>query len=104
MTVDPVNRGQVPSPGPSHAGKSESRQRARPDGHVKPETAETAADRVELSPAAKELRELAAANRPEANTISPERMKQVLQRIADGFYDRPEVIDEVARRLDTDLQ
>jgi hypothetical protein len=30
-------------------------------------------------------------------------MKEILQRITDGFYDRPEVIEEVARRLEGDL-
>ena len=103
MTVDPVNRGQVPSPGPSHAGKSESGRSTRSGSNVTPETSEPAADRVELSSVAQELRQLAAADRPETNTLSPDRMKEILQRITDGFYDRPEVIDEVARRLEGEL-
>jgi hypothetical protein len=103
MTVDPVNRGHVPSSGPDRAAKSAAGKKAQSAQSSSSNASDTVSDKVELSSAAQELRELAAANRPESNTLSPERMKEILGRIADGFYDKPEVIDEVARRVETDL-
>jgi len=103
MTVDPVNRGEVPSSGPKRANKSAAGQKTRSDPANHSSAIDVASDKVELSSAAQELGEIAAANRPESNTLSPERMKEILGRIADGFYDKPEVIDEVAKRVDGDL-
>ena len=39
---------------------------------------------------------------PEA-TISAERLREVLDRLKTGFYDRPEVRDQVARGVTRDL-
>ncbi len=103
MTVDPVNRGHVPSSGPDRAAKSAKGQKAQSAQSSPTNTGEAGSDKVELSSAAQQLRELAATNRLQSNTLSPERMKQILGRIADGFYDSPEVIDELARRVETDL-
>lgn len=36
-------------------------------------------------------------------SISTERLREVLRRIKTGFYDRPEVPEEIARRLTRDL-
>ena len=36
-------------------------------------------------------------------SISAERLREVLRRIKTGFYDRPEVREEIARRLRRDL-
>jgi hypothetical protein len=103
MTVDPVNRGQVPTPGPSRANKSLAGGDTRHDGAVRPDAADNADDTVELSATAMELRELTAANSAESNSLSPERLQQVSRRIHDGFYDQEEVVDQVARRVKRDL-
>jgi anti-sigma28 factor (negative regulator of flagellin synthesis) len=103
MTVEPTNRGQIqPSrtntPRDATAGK-------QPDAKAKEvsKTPNTVVDKVEVSSAAQELHELTGLKQIEANTIPPERMKEILQRISDGTYDKPEVIDEIARRLADDI-
>jgi hypothetical protein len=35
--------------------------------------------------------------------LPADRMRTILRRLADGFYDRPEVRDELARRVRPDL-
>lgn len=52
------------------------------------------ADRVEIST---EAREKAAQLQVEG--LSPERVAEIRQRLADGTYNSPEVIDEVARQI-----
>ncbi len=39
----------------------------------------------------------------EDDELPPGRLKQLRERIRDGFYRRPEVMDEVARRLTDDV-
>lgn len=53
-------------------------------------------DTVEISEQARE-RALAAAD--EGAGLSPERLSEIRQRIADGAYDSPEVLDRVARAM-----
>lgn len=55
------------------------------------------ADSADVSAEAKALAQ-GATERPKS-TLSADRLKQIGERLADGHYDRPEVIDEVARRL-----
>jgi len=40
---------------------------------------------------------------PPQGTISAERLREVLDRLTTGFYDRPEVRDQVARAVTRDL-
>lgn len=59
---------------------------------VKDEQSNGAQDRIELSEDAKKL---AKSNR----SLNPERVKEIKQKIAEGFYNRDEVIEEVAKRI-----
>jgi hypothetical protein len=56
-------------------------------------------DSIEISRTAEELHQVSSDFLAEASELSPERLQQVLNRIADGFYLRPEVRAEVARKL-----
>jgi hypothetical protein len=56
-------------------------------------------DSIEISPAAEELHQVSANYEVGDSDLSPERLQQVLNRISQGFYLRPEVRAEVARRL-----
>lgn len=53
-------------------------------------------DRVEISA---EGRILAARLEAQHETLSPERVAVIRERIAEGMYDTPEVIENVARKL-----
>lgn len=66
------------------------RRRAAP----KEEVSRTRADRVELSGAAREL-----AKQYAKQGLTPERIQEVRQQIAQGKYNQPEVVEELAWRL-----
>ena len=55
-------------------------------------------DSVQVSSEARALADPSGA-RPPRGTLPPERLQQIGERLATGFYDRPEVIDELAKRL-----
>lgn len=98
MTVDPINTGPVQ---PSRTGKPADTEAAeRPETKKKHAQAvpDAVKDKVEFSSAAQELHELAGAGEIDTNTIPPERLRQILARMEEGFYDRPEVMDEIVRR------
>ena len=58
-------------------------------------------DSVEVSAEAKALSEQTEA-RPAKSSLPADRLKAIGERLASGHYDRPEVIDQVARRLARD--
>lgn len=60
-------------------------------------------DRAEISGIARDLAHATHAERPEASDLPPERMQQILDRIASGFYEQPEVREAVVRRIAADL-
>ena len=59
-------------------------------------------DRVELSDAARELLATPRSSAA-ARSIQPERMRVVLARVASGYYDRPEVREQILARLEAHL-
>lgn len=60
-------------------------------------------DRVEISGIARDLAHATRADRPESSDLPPERMQQILDRIASGFYEQPDVREQVVRRIAADL-
>ncbi len=59
-------------------------------------------DSAEFSPAARALSEQVGPQRSSASGLSPARLKQLLQRLLSGFYDRPEVQRTIAQRVSKD--
>jgi anti-sigma28 factor (negative regulator of flagellin synthesis) len=57
-------------------------------------------DSVDVSAEAKALAQQSEARA--ASSIAPDRLKQIGERLASGFYDQPEVVDQVARRVAKD--
>ena len=93
---DPSRR--ISAPGTEAAPVQPALRRA-PDGTAAPAAAAPASDRAELSSAARELFERMGAPAAAAPALSPERTRAVLARLAAGHYDRAEVMDQVARKL-----
>jgi anti-sigma28 factor (negative regulator of flagellin synthesis) len=56
-------------------------------------------DRVEISTEGRLLAAQLDAPRPGAETMAPERIEAIRERIATGVYDTPEVIESVARKM-----
>lgn len=103
---DPLRTHQAKRGSESPAPDAHSAQSARPSG---------AQDRVEISDAARSLSgahgaEGAHATRaaqpsaPVSETITADRVRTILARVNDSFYDRPETQREVAKKLLPDLR
>ncbi|MDT0632353.1 hypothetical protein RQM47_11770 [Rubrivirga sp. S365] len=99
----------------SAAGPADKAERVRPAPPVGPSSAQGgSADRVELSDAARAQQAEASAHQAEVDAarralharpgLSDERLAELQQRVADGHYDRPEVVDATAARLAGDLR
>lgn len=96
------------------SAKSTDADRLRPAAPVRRASAQgSGADRVELSEAARAHRAQAQAREAEVSAaqralhaqpeMSAERADEIRQRLADGFYDRPDVVAATAERLARDL-
>jgi hypothetical protein len=102
MSINPANPGSPRSPGAADPANVTRRPPVGGDGPTPvPSSADEVADRVEISEAARELSLRAAPDGERA--LAPERLKEILGRLASGYYDRPEVQEVVARRALTDL-
>jgi hypothetical protein len=87
-----------PAPGPS------ARQADNPapgEGNVEP--GDVPRDKVELPMTLRSLPDGLDTGRVPQGTLPPERMREVLRRMADNAYDSPETRDVIARRVRGDL-
>lgn len=103
MTVRPTPSGQTPGIRISRTTRpAVGNTTRRPSDGSTPPAPEGGRDDVRISDQARELQQ-AGATPAGAPELSPARMREVLQRLSDGHYDRPEVQQEVVRRLVRDL-
>ncbi|SYZ73573.1 hypothetical protein TRIP_C30010 [Candidatus Zixiibacteriota bacterium] len=91
--IGPINRNGALSAGsPKVADKAEkkaARKRAKKD-------------RLEISEAARQFQAGAVQEKnmaARATALRNEKIRAIKKRVADGFYDRPEIVDKVAERL-----
>jgi hypothetical protein len=107
MTIKPVPSGSTPRPGSRRPVDATDKSAGkRVEGEVRGRTRDEAAppkDNVELSAAALELQGQAGAGEVPSGELSPERLGRVLDRLASGHYDKPEVRDQAAERAGEDL-
>ncbi|HXE56695.1 MAG TPA: hypothetical protein VNK43_01730 [Gemmatimonadales bacterium] len=110
MSVDPINPQAVPpnAPKPQGAARPPARAVDRPDA---PASAAPGAahDAVELSETARALAGRVSGADPadgagSAERLPSARLREILDRLASGFYDTPEVREAIARRLGPDLE
>ncbi len=104
MAIDPLKSGGLPRAGQSRP-RVEDTAAARNGaaGTGSPSTPAPAGDTVELSAASRSLVSSSEAADRSGPTLSPERMRQVLDRIVNDYYDRAEVRDQIARSLAREL-
>lgn len=103
MTVRPTPSGQTPRPAIARSGKSDATTAPRrPNEAPLPPTRTNGGDDVQISTEARDLQALGA-TQGGAPALAPDRLRQVLQRMSDGHYDRPEVQSEVVRRIAKEL-
>lgn len=79
---------------------------ARSDSAGRPterRAADRRSDEVLISDQARDLQMHAAPDTIPHDEVAPERMRSIAQRLEQGHYELPEVIDEVLRRMSRDL-
>ena len=89
----------------SEAGRLEASRPAREQSearHAETEAQPGAADSVEVSGAAKALADQTGDGAKGTSGLSAEHLKEISARVANGHYDRPEVIDRVAKGVLSD--
>lgn len=110
MTVNRLYSGSPSPKGPSTDRTSADRARTRPTAPVAPASSGGgSSDSLELSEAARARQAEAAAHKAEVETarkalheqpgLSEERTAQIKQRLAEGYYDRPDVVAATADKL-----
>jgi hypothetical protein len=109
MNVNPTQPDPTSRPGTGRLRRSTSEVILRPVDRRSAESAGSVEslgpqqDAVEISAAAREITSfLETADRGDLG-LTPERQREILDRIAQGFYQRTDVRDEVLRRLAADL-
>lgn len=105
MTVRPTPSGLTSRTDLTRTGKAPSKASApvpQQPAPLSPSLGE-AGDNVEISAEARALQGLDQSEAVASGAVANERMQQVSRRVADGHYDRPEVIDTVIERLLRDL-
>jgi hypothetical protein len=103
MNVRPTEPGQPQKPGPGRLRESPAGSPARPVEKAPLPPEAPARDRVELSEAARELQAQLGLDKIPVAELPPQRLREILDRLKQGYYDRPEVRDELLQRLAGDL-
>ena len=95
---------QPNDPATLEAARAQEAQKQAPSKQSKPVAQEqqgAGSDSVQVSSDAKALAEQRDA-RGANSSLSADRLKEIGERLASGFYDSPEVIDQVARKVARD--
>jgi hypothetical protein len=106
MSVDPLKSSSLPQAdaGRVGAGASSRRPEAGVSGEATADQSAPPSDRVQLSAASRTLVEQTdEAGRVPQGTLDPERLREVLRRLAGEFYHRTDVRDAVADGVRRDL-
>ncbi len=103
MNVNPTQPDSTPRPGTGRLHRALPDPISRPIQHRTIPSIDEQKDAVEISPAAREMSASTGSGDAGAAGLSPERRTEILDRIAQGFYQRPEVRAEVLRRMGADL-
>ena len=104
MTIRPPQSGQTPRPAITRAKSTTvPGTPQRPADTATPAASSAKRDAVQISPHARALQQADGPSREEAGAIEPERMREILGRMSDGHYDRPEVLEAVLERIADEL-
>ena len=101
MDIQPTAPGRTSGTGPGRIDRAPTGAPVRPDGRSSPRLAPPGVKRddIEISAVARDLQETAGSDAVAGSDLPPARMRQILDRIASGYYDRPEVRDQVLKSL-----
>jgi hypothetical protein len=99
MSIIPTDPGSVDRPSIGRLRRLPVRAMGEPKRHTDQPKGPDKTDQVEISQGARRLLEANELPSGGSAELTPEQLREVLDRIAEGFYDRPEVRDRVIRRL-----
>ena len=99
MSIGPNSKDSIGDLGLGRARKGREAIPIRPQVRRAAQKTEHPKDSVEVSGAAEELNRAFESSTNRELDLSPERLAEVLTRIQDGFYRRPEVRTAIAQRL-----
>ncbi len=104
MIIQPPSSGQTPKPGPGRLGQTAATRAPNKDAQSAPDAETTRTDRVELSAAALELQGQLGVEKTPVHELPPDRLREIGERVAGGFYEQPGVKDVVVRLVARDLE
>jgi hypothetical protein len=104
MNVNPTQPDPTPKSGTGRLRRAAPEPTARPSERRTTRSVEAQKDAIEISDAAREISASFDSSDIGELGLTPERQREILDRIADGFYQRPDVREEVLRRLAVDLE
>jgi hypothetical protein len=99
MNIRPTQPGQTPQSGPGSLQENTGTPAVRPEERPATQAPGIPEDQVQLSAAVRDLQARLGLEQIPAGEMSPERLREIVARVAGGHYDQPEVIAELARRL-----
>jgi hypothetical protein len=100
MTIQPTTPGSTPTTGTDRLDRKAPLSPARPSDTSTSEVTSATPDKVQISDAARGLLQ----NRLElVSQLPPGRLREVLERLNNGFYDRPEVRRAVVESIAEEL-
>ena len=103
MTVRPTQPGQASSSRLPRTGKAAASDAARAPRAPLPATPAGQAGPLASSAEARNLEQPGGAPQETTSELSADRMREVIKRMKDRHYEKPEVMDEVIRRMVKDL-
>ncbi len=103
MQIKPTGTGSAAGTGPERARESRSSAPTVSEGRIAPRDGRPRSDSIEISGAARELLEARPPEDIETTQLDPQRARTILDRLGDGYYERPDVRSEVLRRIAADL-
>ena len=103
MTIQPTKPGSTPTPGTSRLDRNAALSPARPADTSTSEVTSATPDKVQIPDAARGLQEQLQNRLELVAQLPPGRLREVLERLNNGFYDRPEVRRAVVNSIAEEL-
>jgi len=103
MTIQPTKPGSTPAAGTNRLDRNAPLSPARPADTSNSEAASATPDKVQISEAARGLQEQLQSRLEIVAQLPPGRLREVLERLNSGFYDRPEVRRAVVESIAVEL-
>ncbi len=103
MTIQPTKPGSTPQPGANRLDRNAALSPVRPADTPAPEGTGSTPDKIQISEAARGLQEQLQNRLELVAQLPPGRLREVLERLNSGFYDRPEVRRAVVESIAEEL-